>query len=290
MPRTYAKWLTSITSDADFLAMSMPAKFLYSMLVAMPKLSAAGCIDYRPRRWAELDSSFTPDAVQDVVAELAAARFVVVDEDTEEVLIRSFIKVDGGFNNTNLRKSIEAATKAIESERLRAIADNELARATGNPHVTDPEPRPDGRRRGGDREATSILHPSPSTVHPAAPLDSAHGVDSFDAAVDAAVEIRRGQAGKISHPSSWATKTRDGIITDFGRKIRARLDEGHQPGDAARIALDLCEPFPPRRPMVESHPSTCVCGGTGWVETDPDADRSDVERCTFTPRPELRLA
>lgn len=282
MARTYAKWLTSVTSDEHFLAMSMSAKFLYSMLVAMPKLSSAGSIDYRPRRWCELDATFTPDAIRDAVDELAANRYLHVDEETEEVLLRSFIRIDGGFKNTNMRKAIQSAIDTIESERLRAIATVELARATGQ--VTDPDEPPSGHHAEGASEPTGSLQPSPTTVHPSAAstVTSENRSEAYRRAVDAAVDIRRSKAGKILHPDTWEPKTREGLERDFGAKLRRYADEGHDPVDAARIALGYIDPFPPRRPKVEPHSDACQCDGIGFLYLDENDFSKGVMPCPGT--------
>jgi hypothetical protein len=51
---------------------------------------------------------------------LADARFVVVDEDTEEVLVRTFIRNDGNYKIPNVLKSMLQVAEGTQAPALRA--------------------------------------------------------------------------------------------------------------------------------------------------------------------------
>lgn len=123
MARTHGKILCSIWDDDDFTALPGDAQRLYMLLVSQPKLNLAGLLDYRPGRWAIRAADTTTEDIQAAVDTLEAARFITVDRDTDELLIRSFTKSDPiQFANSKLRKGLWSAWRAIESTALRTTA------------------------------------------------------------------------------------------------------------------------------------------------------------------------
>lgn len=122
MARTQARLLTSVWTDADWLALSAGAQRLYMVLLSQPKLSLAGCLDVMPARWASTAPDETEESVRANLAELAAGWFVVVDDETGELVIRTFVRADiGPKANSNLVKGMWGAWEAILSPKLRKI-------------------------------------------------------------------------------------------------------------------------------------------------------------------------
>lgn len=139
MARKYAKVYLSIWAT-DFRELSVAAQHLYLLLLSNPKLSAAGCIVAQPRKWSRYSEGCSKDSTEGALEELSERRYVLCDEDTDEVLIRSFIRHDDGVGNKFLRKAIESAIAAIESPALKAHATLELAAAVKyreNPSLAD---------------------------------------------------------------------------------------------------------------------------------------------------------
>jgi hypothetical protein len=121
MARTRSMTHCSILSDPDWLALSRDARFLYSVLLLQTKLTLAGSLDYVPQRWAPTCSA-TPAEVESWVDELEQARFVQVDRETFELVIRTFTKHDlGDRPNVNIVKGMWSAWAAILSPRLRQV-------------------------------------------------------------------------------------------------------------------------------------------------------------------------
>lgn len=129
MPRTYANVKVAIWHDDDFRSLSMPAQHLYFTLVTDPELSYAGVGDWRPRRISGKAGAWLPEIVESSAVELLDARFILVCEQTEEVLVRSFLRHDGVLKNAKLAVSAANAIAAIASNDLRAVAVAELKRA-----------------------------------------------------------------------------------------------------------------------------------------------------------------
>jgi len=283
MARAFTKLLPSITSDDDFLAGSLEAKFLYVMVLAMPKLSPAGCIDYRPARWQKLDADIDIDAT---VGELVERGYLLFDADTEEVLVRSWIKIDGGYRNRNMVKSVRSAIGLIESKRLQRAALAALNAALADDTDSPPEggsegdhegaTEPNSSSNGNFQRDASNQQPQPDDADAAADVE-----DEFDQAVSAALQVRFEQS-VVTNRKRWEPAARNGIITDYGHRIRRLLDQGHTPANAGLIAIGRRADFTPSRfvaPKVDdSHPSTCVCDGSGWVY--PDLDTMVRQACT----------
>lgn len=268
MARTYTKLFTSIVNDSDFIACSLQAKFLYTMIIAMPKLTPAGCVEYRPAKWARLDKTFTAETVEAIVDELVANRFLLIDRDEEEVWVRAWIERDGGTVNPNLAKSVQASIRCIDSRRIRQAAQAVFNAAPKSKAEKDQRAESD-RGRGED--------PDPDPPEPNSNLQrhTSNGsgpsrpepVDDFDAAIAAAVDVRRSRTDVLDE-SKWEPATREALTRQYGKTIRGWLDAGKSPKNAALLALGE-EPEP--EPAVEQHDPACpLCAGTLWLEPEDD--------------------
>jgi hypothetical protein len=127
MSRNYANFATAIwRPEDDFGNLTMPAQWAYFMLGTQPDISAAGVLSLNVRRWSKRARGVTRDVVVEALKELQAAEKVFYDYDTEELLIRTFVKADGGYGNQKRRPVIERAALELESPRLRAVLAAEL--------------------------------------------------------------------------------------------------------------------------------------------------------------------
>lgn len=128
MARDHARVALSVWADDDWRDLSPAAQHLYFVLLTQPTLSYAGVADWRPARLRALASPWRRDGFDRAAAELARRLYVVVDEDTEEVLIRSFVRHDGLMKQRNMAVSMVRAYEAIASRGIRAVFVHELAR------------------------------------------------------------------------------------------------------------------------------------------------------------------
>jgi hypothetical protein len=120
MARNHARILTSIWDNDDFLGLEPEAQRVYLLLVSQPDLSPCGALPYLPGRWSRLSCSTGEQEIVEAVELLVAARFVVVDHDTQELVVRTFVVHDGGLGNPKMRGAVKSALKALHSRRLRA--------------------------------------------------------------------------------------------------------------------------------------------------------------------------
>ncbi len=119
MARKYANVLTAIWRDADFRALPGSAQRTYMMLFSQPDITAVGLLPMTVGRWANYAIDTKPDDLRDDFEVLEHARFIVVDTDTEELLVRTFVVWDGGANNPKRQPVIQAAAEMIASTRIR---------------------------------------------------------------------------------------------------------------------------------------------------------------------------
>ena len=128
MAREYARVKVTIWADGDFRSLSPTAQHLYFMLLSSPTLNMAGIADWRPSRMAKMSRGLTAKRLRSAADELSG-HHIVVDEDTEEVLVRSFIRHDGILKSPNLTRAMVKAYAAAGSDTLRQAIVAEVHRA-----------------------------------------------------------------------------------------------------------------------------------------------------------------
>lgn len=177
MARSYANIYTAIWRNQEFRALEDADQKLYLLLVTQPDITAAGTLPLTVRRWADMAADTTPDGVRKSLANLAAGRFIGMDETTEELLIRTFIRHDGGFSNRKRRPVIFKAAEALASEALRTMLRGEFEHV-GLP--TDALPggvsdrASDSPSQGASRGGSSV---QTSTSDPVEPVSAFPQVD-----------------------------------------------------------------------------------------------------------------
>lgn len=127
MARDYARIATSIwRNDDDFRAVSPAGKLVYLMLISQANLSACGLLDITEARWAN-SLGITREQLVKTLEHLHDRRFIILDREAEQLLIRTFVKWDGGVNNELRRKAITAATAAVTSSVIAEAVAETLA-------------------------------------------------------------------------------------------------------------------------------------------------------------------
>lgn len=126
MPRDRANLRIDMWGDADWRNLTMPAQHLYQLILTHSSLNYAGVGDWRPVRLAPLTKGNTVESIETAAKELQASAFIYVDEDTEEVLIRSFLKHDGLMSHNKLPLSMVKDFNTISSPRIQEYIVHEL--------------------------------------------------------------------------------------------------------------------------------------------------------------------
>lgn len=128
MPREYAKVKAGIWQDDDFRALPFHAQHLYFVILTDPELSYAGVTDWRPKRLLPRASGWTINTLEAAAATLVDQRLLIIDEDTEEVLVKSFLRHDGVMMHNKLCVSAMNSYAAVASNLLRGVIVHELQR------------------------------------------------------------------------------------------------------------------------------------------------------------------
>jgi hypothetical protein len=128
MARDHARIRLDIWADDDFRALTSSAQWLYFHLTSNETLSFCGVADWRPARIAPKTAELSPADVEAFGEELQHGLFVIIDHDTEEALVRSWVKHDGLMKSPNLAKALAKAHAATASAVLRAVVIHELKR------------------------------------------------------------------------------------------------------------------------------------------------------------------
>jgi hypothetical protein len=126
MARDRANINTNIWTDQDWRNLPGAQQLLYLLLTSHPTLSYAGVVDWREARLAAMTADATPESVREAAEALQAERFVFIDDETEEILVRSFLRHDGLLKQPKLSISMVNAYGAIASSRIREVVTREL--------------------------------------------------------------------------------------------------------------------------------------------------------------------
>lgn len=262
MARNYAQIMTAIWRNAEFRALAEREQRGYLLLVTQPDISACGVLPLRLRRWADMAVDSTPQGMTQVLKALEAGRFVVVDWDVEEVLIRSFIRWDGGFNNPKRRPVIIRTAAESDSELIRRHLAAEFQRCglaaelPGGP----PDSTPPSNGTPADSQADSLSGAAPKidkADRRTNPFPQVNSLSDRHATSDGVVVTYLSTGGATTHNpetpppavarahatpdperalvDEWITSRRKrpprNVIQQTARWVRAMLGEGIDPDD-----------------------------------------------------------
>jgi hypothetical protein len=135
MAREHARIQTAIWIDDDFLDLTPEAQHLYLVLATQMKLSFCGVTSWHPGKLSQLAAKWTPARVEGAAKELSDHRYIVIDADTDEVLVRSFIRSDGLLSSPNISKAMYRTFSDIGSRNIRGVVVHELLRL----HAENPQ-------------------------------------------------------------------------------------------------------------------------------------------------------
>jgi hypothetical protein len=252
MSRNYAHFATAIWRPGDdFGDLTMPAQWAYFMLGTQPDISAAGVLSLNVRRWSKRARGVTRDVVVEALKELQAAEKVFYDYDTEELLIRTFVKADGGYGNRKRRPVIERAALELESPRLRAALAVEL-------------------RKLGD-EAMALLADSLCAPYASERPANVSG-SSDDGPQDAADESDKAASSQVDRLSDAAYRF-DGVVVTRGLEVVPQPATRNPqpvppPADASPAGDQLSLDGMPEKPVEEPSDSDRAFGlARFWMKT-----------------------
>jgi hypothetical protein len=128
MARSYAQLHQRIWADPNWRALDVDSQHLYLLLISQPQLNMAGVLPLQLRKWASCVDGWDIADVAAALDRLRADRFVIVDEDTEEVLVRSLIRNDGGYKTPGMLRAILKFAEGAQAPAIRTTLAVELGR------------------------------------------------------------------------------------------------------------------------------------------------------------------
>lgn len=270
MGRNYARLLTTIWSDEAFRKLSVDAQWLYFLLLTQPNLSSVGVVPFTPRRWANYARGGDTEAVIATLAELAEGRFVLHDDGTEEVMVRSFLKHDRVLENPNMLKTVRRDFDSVLSEQLRGqireameegLPEGVLDPLSDPLWTESPTPStggPTGGPTGGEgaspsRAVAAATALTPTTAAAAARAERPRTGDVFSQAIELLL-LRFGKAETAltkDNPGAWLASIRGRLRAEHRDRAEALL--AARPGLTGAELADALVPSdtPKPRPMRE---------------------------------------
>ncbi|MEU5976311.1 hypothetical protein [Streptomyces sp. NPDC047315] len=205
MARGHGRILASIWEDSDFLALDEREQRLYLFLISQPNLNHAGLLPLTLRRWSRKARGLTSAELEKCLEALEAARFVVLDDDTEELLIRSFVRNDGVWRMPKVMGAMVSGAFEISSKRLQQALLAEMDRIPLEELNDEPtkyrgEDGPSIRRQVADhietlRKGFGNPTPDPTGGGSVTPSDTPSGTPSDTPAEGGPKGSTRGRAG-----------------------------------------------------------------------------------------------
>lgn len=128
MARSYAALYHRIWADPEWRALDVDAQHLYLLLISQDNLNMAGVLPLQVRRWSKCAHGWDEVVVSDALARLCDQHFVVVDGDTEEVLVRTLVRNDGAYRTPGMLVSILRFAESTQSPAIRAVLAVELGK------------------------------------------------------------------------------------------------------------------------------------------------------------------
>lgn len=128
MARKHARIFTSVWADPDWRKLDQPAQHTYLMVASQPRLSYCGVLDYMPSRLASQVDGLTDAKIRTAVRTLERAKYVVVDRETHELLVRSYVRHDGVLARRNMGNAVARALGQVTSQVVRDAVLHELSR------------------------------------------------------------------------------------------------------------------------------------------------------------------
>lgn len=124
----YGKVFHRIWTDPTFRQLDVRPQRLFVLLCTTPARNYAGVVPLTVSRWAASAADETPDLIRDSLKVLCGTTMVVADYDTEEVLVRSYMRWDGLWKQPNMIPNLAAHVLNTVSTSLRAVLISELSR------------------------------------------------------------------------------------------------------------------------------------------------------------------
>lgn len=126
MPRDHARIQTAIWRDRDFRELPRDGQLLYFTILSQPTLSYCGVMDWWPNRLATLSGDGDEQAIYTAAKALNDGDFIYIDQNTSELLVRTYVRHDGVMQRVNMGKAMGRAMQKVASLSLLDVLFGEL--------------------------------------------------------------------------------------------------------------------------------------------------------------------
>lgn len=269
--RKFQQLRSEIASDLDFRSLSANAQLLYHLVLTDPTLSYCGVIDWRPHRIAQRVSDWNTQAVELAAEELTAQYYLVIDTDTEEALIRSYLRNSGSMDSKNLGTACARAYNAVASTIILGVLTDELHRLRHDCPtmlgLTSPEWE---RAWNNPRVSVKDLPQESSPKRNSKDISKGHADSRSPKALD-----------HTATPDQWSTPE-DPRCREHANLPRSAVPPCHECGAARKWFKD----------QQKAHLGACqkainacpLCDNSGLINVDA-GDRKVAIRCSHTTPP-----
>lgn len=212
MARDRANIRIDMWADQDWRELSGEAQRLYMQLLSHPTLNYAGVAEWRPGRLAAMTRDLTADDISRAGNELCERFFIVADELTEEVLVRSFVKHDGLLKQPKMVVSMTNAYAAVASKLLREVIAFEVQK------LHDREPT---LNAWGVKQTETLLRAKSVDAHTFTP--------GFTPSFTPGLSLNAGQSQGLPTATATTTATEASLPGAEGKKPETRIPKDWAP-------------------------------------------------------------
>lgn len=126
--RQYALIHRAILDDPSWRCLTRSQQNLYLLLLLKLSTNLCGVVDWRPKKLAVNASDMTVETIETDAVVLEKKLYIVRDEDTDEVLIRSFLRNDAPLKSSKTAIAVRSSYTDTASSKLRGVIVFELQR------------------------------------------------------------------------------------------------------------------------------------------------------------------
>jgi hypothetical protein len=141
MARRGAMWPTWLSFDAEYEKLGHGSQGLFQFLWMHPDLNSGGYITLAPRAWSRRACDLTIEMTQGQLDELLATNWVAMDDDTAELLVRPFIRLDS-CQKPHIYVNAMRVVQTYRSPLLRVTGWEEIQAVHPPPLRRDPKKDP----------------------------------------------------------------------------------------------------------------------------------------------------
>ncbi|SKY30124.1 Uncharacterised protein [Mycobacteroides abscessus subsp. massiliense] len=260
--------------DRDFQRLPRLVQCTFLQVLSQKDLDTAGVLTLHLELLAKGCDELTTEQLRSDLAVLGERRFVFVDYDTDELLIRSYVRIVS-VNSPNAWRSVPKNARLVASEKLRHELATELRRlrkadATALANEIDPHPTPSGPRPNPVETPSEGDNPSEGGPNPPSQVP-----------VQVKSSVGNGSPWEGEPPSPYCPDHPNGTPRACLKCQRCREESERWVSGKTAFEKALRAAAAERRRNCE------ICGGSGWVDLDDDTGVTDCE-CK-TPIPNLQL-